>query len=60
MDAFFSIKKEDSEDLRSLITHVKAGMQNIKALRPVSNPSLSAPSVTVSGGGTTTVAVYTL
>jgi hypothetical protein len=60
MDTFFSIKKEESEDLHSLITHVKAGMQNIKALRPVSNTTLSAPSVTVSGGGTTTVALYTL
>jgi hypothetical protein len=44
MDAFFSIKKEDSEDLRSLITRVKAGMQTIKALRPVPTTTVSSPS----------------
>ena len=61
MDAFFSIKKEDSEDLRSLVTRVKAGMQNIKALRPVTNSSLSAPTVSLSApSGSTSITLYTL
>lgn len=59
MDTFFSIKKEDDEDLRSLITRVKAAMQHIKSLRPVG--IISTPTVSVSStSGSTTTAVYTL
>lgn len=59
MDTFFSIKKEENEDLSSLVTRVKAAMQHVQSLRPIG--TTSGPTVTVSStSGSTTTTLYTL
>jgi hypothetical protein len=57
MNTLFNIKKDENEELESLITRTKAAMQRVKNLRPAG----SAPTVTVtSATGATTGVVYTL
>ena len=66
MDTFFNIKKEEQEDLRSLVTRAKAAMQVIKSLRPVgttSAPGLPTVVVTSTSGNSTSLpstSAYTL
>jgi hypothetical protein len=51
MDTFFNIKKDEQEDLHSLVTRAKAAMQVIKSLWPIGTTSAAPgfPNIIVTG-----------